>query len=1145
MGDCRFYISRQARDQFRLDSYFCMFGGVQSARILAQKINNKRAARGGDQAPARLGELYALGIVEAANHALIQYYKKQSSPQLFQRSLRYLIEQVGETKTKQGIGQYVQHFPPTTVYDGEERLEDFLGPFSESGEKWQALLEDILRLGVLNANPAFSGYQELFDDRELREEGAYLEIISALQAFFEKQPQAAPFAEDLITVLRAPSISHPGSIAGQLGQMINDWSPVAGESRAALQFTRDMILEVEREVNADPDRQQADIFDLEVLGKAPERFSQDRDWMPRLVLIAKNIFVWLDQLSNKQGKQISRLDQIPEEALKALADAGITGLWLIGIWERSPASKVIKRRRGNLEAEASAYSLYDYQVAADLGGENALEKLKQAAWKFGIRLGCDMVPNHMGIDSRWVAEHPDWFLNVDHSPFPSYTYQGPDLSSSKSSGIYLEDHYYDHSDAAVVFKHIDHRNERERYIYHGNDGTNMPWNDTAQVDFLHPEARQHVIQTILKVARQFPIIRFDAAMTLANKHIQRLWYPAPGSKQAIPSRHAYGLTAAEFNLCMPQAFWREVVDRAALEAPDSLLLAEAFWMMEGYFVRTLGMHRVYNSAFMHMLRDEDNAIYRGLIKSTIAFNPQILKRYVNFMNNPDEETAIDQFGRGDKYFGVCTLMATLPGLPMFGHGQLEGFREKYGMEYKQAKWDEVEDEGLLARHTQQIFPLLRKRRLFAEVENFLLFDFVSDNGNINQDVFVIANRLGEERALVLYNNNIGGTSGWVRESDCFLQDSNGKKIITRTVGDGLALPQESDAFVVFRDLVTGREHLYSCADIYKNGLFYELGPYQSKVFVDFRIWYDLDGKLSRAAQALDGKGMPDMAQAAADIELLPALAAWRALVSRTKFDRLFAGRLKDGRQRVTRGLLPGIEAQVTQFVQQANLALGTQVASPQAGKKARSLLAAVLKLPAMHERFPLELSRSYKAVQAMILDLLNQQPLAWDVLFCWAFAASVRGKSGLDQPWEKLSAEEAIEEVFQSRWIPDAEVERNLQTVECLLDARRWYAPMGQHLPTPFEVMERWFSNEVVSSFLGVNEYDGVVWFHRESLYTWLQWAAVLAAIEIFADSNIKKDAKAEKLIQAYAVIKKISAQIERSGYQVEKLTALLKDAKK
>ena len=39
----------------------------------------------------------------------------------------------------------------------------------------------------------------------------------------------------------------------------------------------------------------------------------------------------------------------------------------------------------------------------------------------------------------------------------------------------------------------------------------------------------------------------------------------------------------------------------------TLLLAEAFWLMEAYFVRTLGMHRVYNSAFMIMLRDEDNA----------------------------------------------------------------------------------------------------------------------------------------------------------------------------------------------------------------------------------------------------------------------------------------------------------------------------------------------------------------------------------------------------------------------------------------------------------------------------------------------------------------------------------------------------------
>ena len=182
-----------------------------------------------------------------------------------------------------------------------------------------------------------------------------------------------------------------------------------------------------------------------------------------------------------------------------------------------------------------------------------------------------------------------------------------------------------------------------------------------------------------------------------------------------------------------------MVDRVAAEVPETLLLAEAFWLMEGYFVRTLGMHRVYNSAFMHMLRDEDNAKYRLAIKQTLEFDPQILKRYVNFMNNPDEKTAVEQFGNGDKYFGVCTLLSTLPGLPMFGHGQIEGFREKYGMEFRRAKWDETADDGLVRGHEWKIFPLLHRRHLFADVEQFLLYDFFTANGSVDENVFAYSN----------------------------------------------------------------------------------------------------------------------------------------------------------------------------------------------------------------------------------------------------------------------------------------------------------------------------------------------------------------------------------------------------------------------
>ena len=266
-------------------------------------------------------------------------------------------------------------------------------------------------------------------------------------------------------------------------------------------------------------------------------------------------------------------------------------------------------------------------------------------------------------------------MQLDYPPYPAYSFTGVDLSSSPDISLHIEDGYWERRDAAVVFKHYDHRNGRTRYIYHGNDGTSTPWNDTAQLNYLNPEVREAVINTILHVARMFPIIRFDAAMTLAKKHYQRLWFPQPGHG-GIPSRAEHGMTREQFDAAMPEEFWRQVVDRIAADAPDTLLLAEAFWLMEGYFVRTLGMHRVYNSAFMNMLKMEENAKYRQTIRNVLEFNPQVLQRFVNFMNNPDEKTAVEQFGRESKYIGAAVLLVTMPGLPMIGHGQIEGFPRK-------------------------------------------------------------------------------------------------------------------------------------------------------------------------------------------------------------------------------------------------------------------------------------------------------------------------------------------------------------------------------------------------------------------------------------------------------------------------------------
>jgi len=253
---------------------------------------------------------------------------------------------------------------------------------------------------------------------------------------------------------------------------------------------------------------------------------------------------------------------------------------------------------------------------------------------------------------------------------------------------------------------------------------------------------------------------------------------------------------------------------------------------------------------MHMLRDEDNAKYRQVIKNTIEFDPQILKRYVNFMNNPDEKTAIEQFGDGDKYFGICTLLATLPGLPMFGHGQIEGFREKYGMEFRTPKWDEEINEGLVGGHEWKIFPLLHRRYLFAESEHFLLYDFYTPEGHVNEDVFAYSNKHHDERGLVLYHNKFAETSGWIKTSAAYVDKASGD-LRQRSLAEGLDLPYEG--YVIFKDYVTRLEYIRSCSELWERGLFVKLGAYQHHAFLDWRIVVGDEWRMVN--EALNGAGM--------------------------------------------------------------------------------------------------------------------------------------------------------------------------------------------------------------------------------------------------------------------------------------------------
>ena len=674
-----FHISRRARDRYEFDdSIFSLSGDVvfanfQGARVFAQKINEKRDLARFPFEAIKPGQITAMGLIDEILHYVVSLYRQQVNPRAMEETLEMVNRRFGKDEVDRTLRAFADEFPTVAVYRGEIDVDSYLEGTTEEMPNRLVVLEEMILLWLANMNPAFSPFVELFDDKALGKNTLYQHIISVVREYFDTQPPFGPDHQHLIDMLRSPAIAVPDSLSGQLEYIRERWKILLETFLNRILKGLDLFKEEEKLTFHGPGRARVYQYKDTGIEYEAEQFSPDRDWMPRLVLMAKNVYVWLDQLSKKYGHAVGRLDEIPDGELEALRRQGFSGLWLIGIWERSPSSQRIKQSCGNPEAVPSAYSLYDYSIAADLGGEEAYGDLRDRAWMKGIRLASDMVPNHVGIYSRWTVDHPDWFVSLDYNPYPWYTFGGQDLSRDEKVSLFIEDHYYNCTDAAVVFKRVDRASGSEKYVYHGNDGTSMPWNDTAQLNYLNPEVREAMIRTILHVARKFPVIRFDAAMTLTKKHYQRLWFPEPGTGGAIPTRAEFGLTKEEFDRAMPKEFWREVVDRVAAEAPDTLLLAEAFWLLEGYFVRSLGMHRVYNSAFMHMLRDEDNAGYRQVMKNTLEFDPEVLRRFVNFMNNPDERTAVDQFGKENKYFGVCALMATMPGLPMFGHGQIEGF----------------------------------------------------------------------------------------------------------------------------------------------------------------------------------------------------------------------------------------------------------------------------------------------------------------------------------------------------------------------------------------------------------------------------------------------------------------------------------------
>jgi len=1115
-----FHVQREARARYGVDGALLGTRGdlvitdLAGIRRLADRMNQSREAG----APAvSAGEIAALGLIHEIGHLLIERYEATRRPRAMSEALAALDSGLGPDAVRL-LDRFGQEFPG-------------VGPAPEPPRD---RLEELLLTRVANENPALGPLRELVDDRGLARGTRYGEAIARLESIFADGPPVAERGETLLEVMRAPARHSPTSLAGQLLYIREHWGPLLGDALltliARLDIAVGILAEEKRALmlrfggGPGGGRGRTETPALGGLGDEPEAFSSDSAWMPQVVLMAKSTYVWLDQLSRTHGRDIHTLDAIPDEELDTLASWGVTGLWLIGLWERSTASERIKRMRGNVDAAASAYSLDDYRIAEDLGGEWAYADLRDRAWSRGIRLASDMVPNHMGIDSRWVVDHPEWFLSLPQPPFPAYTYTGPDLSSDARVGIVLEDHYWNDSDAAVVFKRFDRDTGDERYIYHGNDGTSFPWNDTAQLDFLSPAVREQVIRTIIDVARRFPIIRFDAAMVLAKKHVQRLWWPEPGAGDGIPSRAEHAIGKAEFDVRMPVEFWREVVDRVAAEVPGTLLLAEAFWMLEGYFVRTLGMHRVYNSAFMHMLRDENGAGYRKVMRETLEFDPEILKRYVNFMSNPDEETALEQFGKGDKYFGVAMVMATLPGLPMLGHGQVQGYGEKYGMEFRRATLDERPDPWLVERHEREIFPLFHRRAWFAEARDFLLYDFVTAGG-VDEHVLAYSNGSGPQRSLVVYHDRFATTSGAIRDSAAYaLKAPDGsKRLVRRSLAEGLGLPNDAAAFVAFRDARSGLEYLRSCRELWEHGLGLTVEAYGGHVFWEFReVWDGVAGQWASLAARLGGRGVPSLDDAFRELQLEPVHGPLRAIFTDGEVRAVLDGTARDG-------IVKDLERRFATFL--TAVAAATGVIGDPAGVAL-----------GVRER----LARTFKDDAALAgLDRRDRAALlVWLALSRMGELAPGADVTATSRAWyDELRLPGALATGLHDAGFDEAQAWAIADLVRVLLALPRPSHLGGPARTADARLIDAWLGRDAVRTAIGLNTWQGVEYLDRDRFAAMLAWAVRLDAIDGATAGTAARPKASPKSRPRPDLVGRLGIAAAASDYRVDRLLTLLAPA--
>ena len=341
-----------------------------------------------------------------------------------------------------------------------------------------------------------------------------------------------------------------------------------------------------------------------------------------------NTWVWLSELSERAGNSVT-LSSVPQAEWDVIAKFGFDGVWLMGVWERSPAGIAIANRNKSLlddfkralpdfrpqDNVGSAYCVRRYSVDEHLGGPEGLAVARTELAKRGIRLVLDFVPNHVALDHRWAGEHPEFFIQGSAD---------------------------DAKNDPVSFAQVG-----GRVFACGRDPYFPAWQDVLQLNAFQPGLRQAAIETVSSIARQCDGIRCDMAMLLLNSIFERTWGNRAGQQSATE-------------------YWRDLIAAIKRTYPDFLFIAEAYWDLE-WELQQQGFDFCYDKRLYDRLEHDNAESVRLHLCADSAYQAKLLR----FIENHDEPRAAATFSP-EKERAATVTMATLPGARLFHEGQFEG-----------------------------------------------------------------------------------------------------------------------------------------------------------------------------------------------------------------------------------------------------------------------------------------------------------------------------------------------------------------------------------------------------------------------------------------------------------------------------------------